>query len=329
MATTTVRFDNSPEIGKEYPPAGESEAIEKLRALHLNIHKAQPTGPAQRGQHPKQHGGVWATFRVASDLPQHMRVGIFAEPRSYTALVRFSNGGSIDDTKPAVHAMAVKVLVPNAGGSPDQQDFILADHPVFFARDVQHMFEFVEGKAHGTLDPTKFPALGGFLKIATASLLNSAYWSQTPYRLGNGAVKYMVRPAAPDDAPALALSTSADCLREALIEQLTYQKIGADLDLYVHPQTDAVAMPIEDPTVEWKSSPVPLATISVYPQTFSSPEQMNYFENLSWSPWNTLPEHVPLGGINRARKFVYEDSSSLRHKTTGIAFDVPTGRESF
>jgi hypothetical protein len=44
---------------------------------------------------------------------------------------------------------------------------------------------------------------------------------------------------------------------------------------------------------------------------------------------NALPEHRPLGGINRARKNVYEDSSGLRHKTTGLTAVTPTGRESF
>jgi hypothetical protein len=56
---------------------------------------------------------------------------------------------------------------------------------------------------------------------------------------------------------------------------------------------------------------------------------MAFVENLSWNPWNALSEHRPLGGINRARKVVYEDSALLRHKTTGIPPISPTGRESF
>jgi hypothetical protein len=118
-------------------------------------------------------------------------------------------------------------------------------------------------------------------------------------------------------------------LREALLEQLTLRKIGAQFDLSVNPQTDATAMPIEDPTVEWTSAPVRLATISIYPQRFDAPEQKAFFESLSWNPWDALPEHTPLGGINRARQPVYEDSATLRHKTTGVAPIVPTGRESF
>jgi len=104
------------ELGKEYPPLGESEAIEKLRALLLIVYNGQRMGPVQRGQHAKQHGGVWATFRVHRDIPKEMRVGIFAEACIYTALIRFSNGAPTDeDTKPAAHAMAIKVLLPGDG----------------------------------------------------------------------------------------------------------------------------------------------------------------------------------------------------------------------
>ena len=320
------------EIGKEYPPEGESTAIEQLRALHLKVHRVQP-GPSHRGEHPKQHAGLWATFRVEKDIPEPMRLGLFAAPRSYTALVRFSNGRGPDDRKPEVHAMAVKVLVPDGQGPPRMQDFIVADHSVFFARDVQHVLDFLVATVKGTPVPqlaaTGYPKLVGFSSLATTSLLAMTYWSQTPYKLGERAVKYLVTPSQGDEGPAIPLGDSPDCLREALVEQLTLRKIGARFDLSVNPQTDADAMPVEDPTVEWTSAPVRLATISIYPQKFDTPEQTAFFENLSWTPWNALAEHRPLGGINRARRGVYDDSSALRHQTTGVAPATPTGRESF
>jgi hypothetical protein len=320
------------EIGKEYPPEGEGAVIDRLRALHLQVHQAQP-GPSHRGEHPKQHAGLWATFRVERQIPEKMRVGLFATPRRYTALVRFSNGRAQDDTKPEVHAMAVKVLVADGQGPPRIQDFIVADHSVFFARNVQHVLDFLAATVKGVPIPqlaaTDYPKLAGFSSLATTSLLAMTYWSQTPYKLGDSAVKYLVTPSEGEERPAIPLGHSPDCLREALVEQLTFRKIGAQFDLSVNPQTDAVTMPVEDPTVEWTSAPVRLATLSIYPQKFDSAEQMAFFENLSWTPWNALPEHRPLGGINRARRLVYEDSSALRHKTTGIAPVVPTGRESF
>ncbi|MEK1942330.1 MAG: hypothetical protein AAAB16_18325, partial [Pseudomonas sp.] len=34
----------------------------------------------------------------------------------------------------------------------------------------------------------------------------------------------------------------------------------------------------------------------------------------SFNPWHALPEHRPLGGINRLRKAVYEAVSAYRHE---------------
>ena len=320
MSETTL------ELGREYPPDGEAEAIEELRALHLMVHKVQP-GASHRGEHPKQHAGVWATVEVEPSIPDAMRVGLFASPGHYKALIRFSNGRGPDDTKPDVHGMAIKVLVPEGAGPPQMQDFIAADHPVFFAQNVQHALEFLAASAKGVpvqdLLP-KYPKLIGFTNVATKSLLAMTYWSQTPYRLGHGAVKYLVAPSAGAADLASPLGSSPDCLRDALIDQLTTRRVAARFDLSVIPQTDAVTMPVEDPTVEWSSTPVRVATIAIYPQTCDSPEQVAFFANLSWTPWNALPAHRPLGGINRARRRVYEDSAGLRHATTGTGPVIPT-----
>jgi hypothetical protein len=114
-----------------------------------------------------------------------------------------------------------------------------------------------------------------------------------------------------------------------MIQQLTVQKIEAAFDFWVNPQTDAAAMPIEDPTVEWKSPPVKLARISIFPQKFDSPEQMQFIENLRWTPWDGLPEHRPLGGINRARQLIYQDSMLQRHQVNAVQAAPITGGEFF
>jgi hypothetical protein len=319
------------EIGKEYPPAGEDAAIANLRDLHLKVQHVQP-GPNRRGEHPKQHAGVWAAFTVRTDIPPEFRIGIFKEARGYTAFVRFSNGRTADDRLPDAHGMAVKVLIPQEGqAAPLQQDFLTADHPIFFAENVQRVFDFLAATASGTpssqLAATTYPKLIGFTSVAKSNLLNTTYWSQTPYKLGDGAVKYLALPS--PDNPVIPLDDSPDCLRGAMHEQLTFRKIAAQFDFCIVPQTDAKTMPVEDPTVEWTSAPVRLATLSIYPQKFDSPEQMTFVENLQWSPWNSLPEHSPLGGINRARRGVYQDSQDLRHRTNQVQALAPTGRESF
>jgi hypothetical protein len=320
------------ELGKEYPPPGEDAVIQQLRGLHLKIQAAQD--PNHRGEHPKQHAGLWARFRVEAEIPREFRTGIFKDPRAYTALVRYSNGRVPDDRLPDVHGMAIKVFVP--GDKPDapaQQDFILADHSIFFARNVQHIFDFLVATASGTpasqLAMTTHPKLVGFTSLPKSTPLALTYWSQTPYKLGDSAVKYLALPSKHQDDPAIELNDSPNALRAALIEQLTFRKIGAHFHLCVNLQTDATAMPVEDPTVEWTSPPIRLATISIYPQKFDSVDQMNFAENLSWNPWNSLPPHSPLGGINRARRILYPDSQELRHNTNHVQPIIPTGRESF
>lgn len=335
MSDTTLGQSPVPlEIGKEYPPPGEDAVTQKLRDLHLKIQSVQ--SPGHRGEHPKQHGGVWARFAVATDIPSALRVGIFEHPGAYTALVRYSNGRTFDDRLPDVHGMAIKVFIPSevpGAAAPFQQDFILADHPIFFARNVQHIFDFLAATSAGTpasqLAMTTHPKLAGFTSIAKSSPLNLTYWSQTPYKLGEGAVKYLAYPSAEQQTPAIELSQSPDALKEAMIEQLTFRKIGAQFDFCVNQQSDATAMPIEDPTVEWMSPPCKLATVSIYPQKFDSSAQMSFVENLTWNPWNSMPPHSPLGGINRARQSLYLDSQQLRHKTNGVQPDPPTGREAF
>jgi hypothetical protein len=309
--------DASLEIGQEYPPAGEDDTIAKLVALHLTVQKVKP-GPSFRGEHPKQHAGVRATFTVADDIPDAQRIGLFSAPGTYEALIRFSNGREFDDTKHDVHGMAIKVLLPADGATTREQDFITADHPVFFSRDVKHLLEFLEAMVKGVpplLLVPMFPKLIGFTSAARTSLAAMSFWSQTPYKLGAGAVKYVVTPA--DGAADIAspFIASENGLRDALVDQLTTRQVAARFDFSVVPQTDAERMPIEDPTVAWKSEPVRVATITIHPQTFDTAEQMATFSDLEWNPWHALPEHRPLGGINRCRRAMYPASAALRHAT--------------
>ena len=91
----------------------------------------------------------------------------------------------------------------------------------------------------------------------------------------------------------------------------------AIFDFTVQFQTDAEKMPIEDPGHEWQESLSPfrkVATIRILQQEFDSETQRNFGENLSFTPWHALPEHRPLGGVNRARKIVYQAISIFRHE---------------
>src|SRR3954447_23081545 len=83
--------------------SGIDEIVQLQRAM------MEGTGPGRRGQHYKPHGCVIATFEVPADVPEPYNVGLFATPATYTAYIRCSNGAQLDDTKPDIHGMGIKL----------------------------------------------------------------------------------------------------------------------------------------------------------------------------------------------------------------------------
>lgn len=47
-------------------------------------------------------------------------------------------------------------------------------------------------------------------------------------------------------------------------------------------------------------------------------------DNLAFTPWHALPEHRPLGNMNRTRRVVYEMVSEFRRTTNGAGREEPT-----
>ena len=47
-------------------------------------------------------------------------------------------------------------------------------------------------------------------------------------------------------------------------------------------------------------------------------EQMQFGENLSFTPWHSVADLRPLGGINRTRRKVYAAISARRHELNGV-----------
>ncbi|HEV3168134.1 MAG TPA: catalase family protein [Isosphaeraceae bacterium] len=335
-------------LGEELVPAGEEAAIQAVvTASEGTVRTAFEGGdrPARRDAHPKQHGCVRAEFRVEDGLPDDLRHGVFREPRTFPAYIRFSNGSAKlqPDTKGDARGMAIKLMgVEGEKLLADQrhaltQDFVFISHPVFFVRNALDYPQLL--KPSGEPRPTFFfPGLNPFswrlrelfivLVIQLCkpgSPLGLRYWSMTPYRLGPGAVKHMVVPHAGNQGTA-AVPGSPDYLRIVMAEHLKSQPAG--FDFCVQRQVDPVRMPIEDAVVRWDEQLSPfqkVATITIPPQTFDTPEQMTFCENLSFTPWHCLPEHRPLGGINRTRKEVYEAVSRLRHQLNGVPREEPSG----
>jgi hypothetical protein len=297
-------------------PTEEDAAIRDLVVFQRRL--IDPAHPC-RGQHANGHGTVRAEFTVRADLPAELRVGVFREPKTFAAWVRFSNGFSPDDRRPDVHGAAIKLLDLPGG----EQDFLLADHPVFFATDVRrtvdvfkkHVELLAAGLSPADHDrqlaaafPVEAVLLGQFVRPPDRSPLETQYWSVTPFALGDAAVKYLLRPRTENRSPGGPPPDSPDFLRAAMSDHL--RTAPAMFDFLVQPRCETD--PIEDPTVEWQGAAIAAAQLTILPQDFDTPDRAALEDSLAFSPWHALPEHRPLGGINRGRKPVYEMSWTLR-----------------
>lgn len=336
------------ELNQEYPSPDEPaaiQAIEQMIVEKLQQNYQSGERPLRRDAHAKHHGCVRGEFIVEADLPEELRFGVFKQPgKRFTACIRFSNSSgnaAQPDTKGDGRGMAIKLLgVAGEKLIPDEtatQDFVLVSHPVFNIRNLQDYVEFVSViKQSGNKPPLKFffpswnplkwrlhefTIVWAIKQKKVANPLDIQYWSMTPYRLGNRAIKFTAKPSHPHHSNE-PIPASENYLREAMSKHLNSQ--AASFDFLIQFQTDAEKMPIEDPTIEWTSPFYKVATIQIPPQRFDSPEQMHFCENLSYTPWHSLSEHQPLGGINRARKSIYAATSQLRHGLNGAPQQEPT-----
>jgi hypothetical protein len=324
MPMSSAGFTPLAPIAGEAVPPGEADAIGAITGIiETQIRDSAKTGLARRDAHAKADGVVRAEFRVLDDLPPQLRVGVFAEPRTYDAWIRFSSssGTPQPDGKLDGRGMAIKLMGVSASPSTTQ-DFIMINNPVFMVRNA---IDYVDLQTKGLMY-FFFPGLNPLrwrlheLMVTIAIFTNKAlnplslrYWSMTPYRFGGDtACKFSARPEG-ELSPFTQKATS-NFLRDNMAAQLA--KAPASFDFTVQLRTEPESMPVEDPTVEWseaKSPFVPLARITIPVQTFTTPEQDKFCENLSFSPWHCVDEHRPLGGINRVRRIVYEHISTLRH----------------
>lgn len=328
-------------LAEEKLSADEPAIVEKLVDLNLGGVQDEP-GAAKRAQHTKHLGVVQAKFVVSAGIPEHLRTGLFSQPREFDAIIRFSSGRQTDDRKGDAHGMAIKLLdVPGpkllAGRENETtHDFVLVDNEVFFLRDMAEYLSFNESAAQA-----KKSKIRGFIFLAKLALvqrdlgrrvksfagktpsspLASHYWSTTPYRLGGHAVKYMAVSPNAGTAKSNSGVQHEDGLVNALASELALE--AATFDFGVHVQSDASRQPVEDATVNWRDNGaqfVKLARIEIPLQLVKTNETLA--EDLVFSPWHAIEEHRPLGAINRARRDVYAAMSKRRHQLNGV---TPSG----
>lgn len=285
--------------------------------------------PMHRGAHAKQHGCTKGVLTVEPNLPAHLKMGVFNQKQHYSAYVRYSNSSheQTSDTKKAVRGMAIKLLdventLPFLNQAQTEQDFILISHPVLPIGTLEKFAKIIEKNANSHILWFFFNPFDSHLRELNLARkaskqhenpLDTAYWSTTPYAFGDRVVKYIVRPTS-NNLKQAPNQKSENKLRETMKKQLEQQ--AATFDFFVQFQTHPEKMPIEDASIEWseiESVPIKVATLHLPPQTFDTAEMNSFCEQLSFNPWHAHVQHEPLGGINRARKQIYEASFQLRN----------------
>ena len=298
---------------------------------------ARPRGSAGevlRFNQGRVTGCVDAEFTVPESLPNPLRVGLFATPRTYKAVIRLANATSLTDRDRDTRGMAIGVFdaaAENLTPGQTRQDFVLNSHPVMPARGPKEFLELLRAnEAGGAKRALYFATHFRSTRIVLASRqhhpshLDIHYWSTTPYSFGSGpAVKYMARPAL-DHVSRLPDQVTDTYLRDALRAHLAQAE--AAFDLMVQFYVDEDRTPIDDATVEWTQDRSPwqaVARIRIPRQSIDDAARNARCEQMAFNPWHARPEHSPLGSMNRARKEIYRAMSEFR-RAAGAPAQVRT-----
>jgi hypothetical protein len=329
-----------PGLAEETIDPLEETYIESLKKMTMERLRGQyPDGVSiRRDAHPKTHGLVTAEFIVLDDFSYALRHGVFRTPRTFEALIRFSAGDVFpypDTRVPRSGGMAIKLLgVEGEKLLPREkhaqtQDFIMINFPGFLAQSFQsyealHVASTPETRARFYQEYPPEEAL--YKRQSLEPFYNpiqTRYFSQVPYRLGPNAIKFSAKPIsnAANRPPA---SEGPDFLREVMTKQVSESDVY--FDFMVQVQTDPVRMPIEDSLTIWDEALSPFQRVAIIriPRQDITAKRLEIAENLAFSPWHALPEHRPLGNMNRTRRVVYEMVSEFRRTANGVAREEPT-----
>jgi len=344
------RPDEHLKIAEEKPMPDEEAYLQSIiLSFQTQMRDLWKPGGFERGGNTKTHGIVRGEFIVHDGLPENLRRGIYAQPHTYRAWVRFSGPGpyitpDIDD----VGFMSISIKLMGVPGPKlmDEEKFTL---DMFGVSTPTFVTPNTKANAQLQIESVKNASIFYFLNFHRPHVLDfimqslwiktqsspfeAPYFSCVPYLMGEGqAMQYSVWPKTKKRTPIprLPLRPPDDYLRDAMVASLAEGDVEFDIRLQL--QTDPHLMPIENNAVLWpeRLSPrVSVATLRLPRQTFNSPAQMEFAKRLSYNPWHCIAEHRPLGNQSRARRRMYGELSKLRHTMNDVPHYEPNGDEIF
>lgn len=312
-------------------PVDPADRDELLAICRRTFQRPRPDGSLTRQFHAKTHCCLKATLTIDPPDDPAVRHGLFARPGRFPALVRFSNSFFDDDAHPDVRGLAIKLTGVEGevcdGAPPGQQDFVLMNEAIGPARNASealHLFRALDGIRKVTaaaamapryLFPSLLPwrirwryfaflSISGLRHLLGRDLGQTTYNSVTPYRLGDGATKFVVRP---DKVATARRSAKGRNFGEKLQATLDAGPMGFEFCL--QPRV-LDSDPIEDARRAWKSPIHVVGRLEIAPQDVAATVALG--DRLTFSPWNCLADHEPLGSVNALRRWAYAASAANR-----------------
>ena len=302
--------------------------IEDINAFQRKTKDRNFPSPVRRAVHAKQHLGVTnARFEVCENIPNDIRLSLFAEENSFDATVRFSSASGVarPDSVKDLFGIAVRVHV----GEQHAHDFLATNAPASHARDAYQFMALLRSitKPFRFLLPFRLMfAIGPFEAVRMlyvvltsrrkiSSVLAESYWSRAPIAVGERvAVRYTF---VPQNSPATApKDANPNFLRAEALSQL--QQRDVKFDLVFQRFVNEKKTPIEDSSANWSESdspPFKVAELTIPKQKLglaATDAIEAQVHELQFNPWRTSQELRPLGSQNRARQLVYKSSSDFR-----------------
>ncbi|QNH52469.1 catalase [Acinetobacter venetianus] len=318
-----------------------TDPIESLKTMFVDMVQAGRIGkgqcPAMRPVFLKPHGIAAAEFIIREDLPENLRIGLFAHlGKRYPTWIRFSSDTTPTSTDfKSTLGVGIKLFEVDGKkllGNPDAGtfDFLMQNFDAFFVDTAKDMCEFTKaGVVDGNYDPylkdhPKTSELLDAMAKPVASVLSSAYWSGLPFKFGESQfVKYKLEPNFYLDPPNHS-PNDPSYLGADLVARL--KKSEARFRFMIQLRTDPDQMPLDEATVVWSedlSPPIHVADIVIPIQDIEARGQAEYGENLAMNIWRVTADHEPVGSIADARRVVYAASAELRRNVNGIPLGEP------
>lgn len=356
MLKPALRYTPDVEITEGDEDATAQGLVDAFKSIVAKTH--EDLGTAQRGVHAKSHALLEGELLVHDDLDDEQAQGIFERGRRYPVLIRMSAipGDPIRDSVSLPRGFSIKIIgvdgkrLPGSEGETTQ-DFLMATAPAFSAARPEGFLanvrllakttdraEWAKAALSKVLQPVEaaLEAVGlesemlkGFGGYPPTNPIGDRYYTQAPFRFGDFIAKFDIVPQSANfraltDQP-IDESRGENAIREALLDVFTRE--GGAWTLRAQLARDVEANPIEDASVPWPEGDnpyIPLATITVQPQTSWSPERAETIDQrTAFRPWHGVEAHRPLGAIMRARRTVYPAVQSYRAELNGCPMHEP------